>query len=128
MTAENAMNKNLPTILTADKAHEMSKNGELLLIDVRTPMEWMRSGVAEGALTITPQSPSFLDDLVQAMGGDKSKPIGLICATGNRTAMIQRALLERGFTQVVDVSEGMMGNFSAPGWLNRRLPTVAYTG
>ena len=128
MTAEENTQNTLPMTLPAETAYDMSQKGELLLIDVRTPMEWMRSGVAEGALTLTPQSPAFMDELEKAVGGDKSKPIGLICATGNRTAMIQRFLQQHGYSAVVDISEGMMGNWTAPGWLRKNLPTVPYNG
>ncbi len=128
MAAEKQGNAPLPDKLLAEQALEMSKNGELTIIDVRTPMEWMRTGVAEGALTITPQNPAFMQELHDAVGGDLSKPIALICATGNRTAMIQRFLREQGYSAVADISEGMMGNFSAPGWLQKNLPTVAYKG
>lgn len=126
MTAEKTTNGALPDKLSAEEALDMSRAGDLTIIDVRTPMEWMRSGVAEGALTITPQDPSFMERLSEAVGGDRSKPIGLICATGNRTAMIQRFLREQGYGAVADISEGMMGNFTAPGWLRKNLPTVQY--
>ncbi len=128
MTVEKSGVTPLPDRLSAEQALEMSQKGELTIIDVRTPMEWMRSGVAEGALTITPQNPAFMQELNEAVGGDLSKPIALICATGNRTAMIQRFLREQGYSAVADISEGMMGNFSAPGWLQKNLPTVQYTG
>jgi len=127
MTAEETGKGPLPDTLAAEQALEMSKNGELTIIDVRTPMEWMRSGVAEGALTITPQNPAFMQELNDAVAGDMSKPIALICATGQRTAMIQRFLREQGYSAVADISEGMMGNYSAPGWLQKNLPTVQYT-
>ena len=127
MTAEKTGNDPLPDTLLAEQALEMSKNGELTIIDVRTPMEWMRSGVAQGALTITPQNPAFMQELNDAVGGDLARPIALICATGQRTAMIQRFLREQGYSAVADISEGMMGNFSAPGWLQKNLPTVQYT-
>jgi rhodanese-related sulfurtransferase len=126
MTAEETGKGPLPDTLAAEQALEMSKNGELTIIDVRTPMEWMRSGVAEGALTITPQNPAFMQELNDAVEGDLDKPIALICATGQRTAMIQRFLREQGYSAVADISEGMMGNFSAPGWLQKNLPTVQY--
>lgn len=126
MTAEETSKGPLPDTLAAEQALEMSKNGQLTIIDVRTPMEWMRSGVAEGALTITPQNPAFMQELNDAVEGDMSKPIALICATGQRTAMIQRFLREQGYSAVADISEGMMGNFSAPGWLQKNLPTVQY--
>lgn len=126
MTAEKNAKPALPQIISAEDALEMSKQGELLIIDVRTPMEWTRSGVAEGALTITPQDPSFIEQLEQAVGGDKAKPIGLICATGNRTAMIQRYLQQHGWSNVADISEGMMGNWTAAGWLRKNLPIVRW--
>ena len=127
MTAEKTSNAPLPDTLLAEQAMEMSQAGDLVIIDVRTPMEWMRSGVADGALTITPQSPAFMQELNDAVGGDMDKPIALICATGQRTAMIQRFLREQGYDAVADISEGMMGNFSAPGWLRKNLPTVEYS-
>lgn len=127
MTVENTKKAQLPDILLAEKALEMSEAGDLMIIDVRTPMEWMRSGVAQGALTITPQSPSFMQELHDAVGGDMNKPIALICATGQRTAMIQRFLREQGYGDVADISEGMMGNRTALGWLQKNLPTVGYS-
>ncbi len=127
MTAEKTDKAPLPDILLAEQALEMSEAGDLTIIDVRTPMEWMRSGVAQGALTITPQNPAFMQELHDAVGGDLDKPIALICATGNRTAMIQRFLREQGYSAVADISEGMMGNFSAPGWLRKNLPVVQYS-
>ena len=127
MTAEETSNTPLPDILAAEKALEMSQSGDLTIIDVRTPMEWMRSGVAEGALTITPQNPTFMQDLHDAVGGDMNKPIALICATGQRTARIASFLREQGYGAVADISEGMMGNFTAQGWLRKNLPTVQYT-
>ena len=91
-------------------------------------MEWMRSGVAEGALDHHPAGTrlsckSFSD----AVDGDLNKPIALICATGQRTAKIASFLREQGYGAVADISEGMMGNFTAPGWLRKNLPTVQYS-
>ena len=125
MTAEDT-SKALPEILLAEKALEMSQAGDLIIIDVRTPMEWARSGVAEGALTITPQGPAFMQELNDAVGGDMAKPIALICATGQRTAKIASFLREQGYSAVADISEGMMGNFTAQGWLRKKLPTVEF--
>ena len=126
LTAEKTDKAPLPAILTAEEALAMSEAGGLTIIDVRTPMEWMRSGVAKGALTITPQNPTFMNELNDAVGGDMDKPIALICATGQRTAQISAFLREQGYHAVADISEGMMGNFSAPGWLRKNLPTVQY--
>lgn len=31
-----------------------------------------------------------------------------------------------GFTQIIDVPEGMLGSGAGPGWLKRGLPVVTY--
>ena len=58
----------------------------------------------------------------------KSTPpekIGLICATGGRTAYVVDILEKNGISGVQDVSEGMLGNDRGPGWIARGLPTVS---
>lgn len=99
--------------------------GRLLLVDIRTPMEWHRSGVGDAAEPISMQDPNFLQTLVDKVGNDPSKPIAVICATGSRSAWLANELRRVGFHNIYDVSEGMMGSFSGPGWLNRGLPTKA---
>ncbi len=121
-------NATTPKQLSAPDAMTMAAVDEVLLVDIRTPGEWARSGLPQGALALSMQRQDFPQALLEAMGGDMSKPVALICATGSRSAMLQRYLLAQGFTHVLDVSEGMMGNFSAPGWLRRGLPTDRYEG
>ena len=125
----NDMQTPLPSRLGAPEAQALAANGSLLLIDIRTPGEWMKSGLPEGAKGLTVRGPEFVDQLLELMGGDKTKPVALICATGNRTSQVQQYLQANGFTQIADVNEGMMGNpTSGPGWILRGLPTVPYTG
>jgi DNA-directed RNA polymerase alpha subunit len=52
-------------------------------------------------------------------------PIGLICRTGNRTTHMQKVLQDAGFTQVINIKEGMVGSAAGPGWLARGLPVEA---
>jgi rhodanese-related sulfurtransferase len=58
-----------------------------------------------------------------AAAGDKDLPIALICAGGVRTAFAADLLRDRGFTQILDVGEGMLGSGDGPGWIARGLPT-----
>ncbi len=118
----------LPTNMTSIDAQALAADNKLTIIDVRTPMEWQRTGVAENAAPVSTQDPNFMDTLSQAVGGDTAKPIGLICATGNRSGMVQRYLLQNGYSNVSNISDGMMGNFAAPGWLRSNLPVTPYTG
>ena len=58
------------------------------------------------------------------MRRDKSRPIAVICAAGNRSRWASRFLAEKGFAKVIDVAEGLFGNGRLPGWLARGLPVV----
>lgn len=102
--------------------------GNLTLMDVRSPAEWRETGVPKGALAITIHGPDGMDGFVanatRAVQGNKDHPIALICARGWRSWRAAGALREAGFTQIINVREGMLGNpFDGPGWLDRKLPT-----
>jgi rhodanese-related sulfurtransferase len=116
-------------VLTPDEARSMAERGELTIIDVRLAVEWQRTGLPEGALAISLQDQTqqprddFVADVLDALANDPSRPIALICARGHRSAYAQQLLAANGFTQVHDISEGMLGGEYGPGWLARSLPT-----
>ena len=112
------------TSLDAETAFKRAEAGDLLLIDIRQPEEWAETGSAKGATRLDLRSPDFLDALAALSGGDRNRPIALICASGGRSARMARALTEAGFTSVLDVSEGMLGSSAGPGWIARGLPVV----
>ena len=108
--------------LTAPEAHAAAASGEIFLIDIRRPDEWARTGVGENALPIDMRSPNFTDALLAVTEGRKDLPVALICARGVRSARLARRLSDAGFSNVLDVPEGMMGSGAGPGWLKRGLP------
>lgn len=112
--------------IAAPAAYAAAHAGKLTLIDIRTPPEWQQTGVASGATRINmihPQGATgFVNDLLAKVGGDKTAPIALICRTGNRTTQVQRYLQAQGFTQVLNIKEGMAGSAAGPGWIARKLP------
>ncbi len=114
--------------LSAPEAHARALAGKLLIIDVRSPAEWRQTGVAKGARPVTIHDPDgaagFLKAMLAAVGGDKTRPIAIICARGARSARANRFLQAKGFTRVHDMSEGMLGRGSQPGWIARGLPVV----
>jgi rhodanese-related sulfurtransferase len=120
-------------VLTPDEAREMAARGELTIIDIRLPVEWRRTGLPEGALAISLQDQTlqpragFVADVLQALANDPGKPVALICASGVRSAYAQQLLADSGFTNVHDISEGMVGGEHGPGWLARTLPTEPCT-
>ena len=113
-----------PQILSATEAHRKAEAGEVLLVDIRTPEEWRETGVATSAHTITmhQNGQAFLKELLAAASGDPNRPIALICRTGNRSSQLQSALQRAGFTNIIDVSEGMAGSQAGRGWLKLGLP------
>ena len=110
--------------LDAETAFQRARAGDLLLVDIRQPDEWAATGSPQGAQRLDLRSPDFLDRLSALTTGDRSRPIALICASGGRSARTTQTLRDAGFTNVLDVSEGMLGSAAGPGWLARGLPTV----
>lgn len=113
-----------PLIMSAPEAASAVANDALILIDIRSPAEWDETGVAQGAIALTMHDTEFPKKISAILNGAQGKPIGLICATGGRTEYVVSFLAKNGFTDVIDVSEGMMGNARGPGWVARGMPLV----
>lgn len=112
-------------IISAQTAYEKAKTGEIILIDIRQPMEWQQTGVGENAtpLTMHQSGQTFFKQLEAITQNDKSKPIALICAVGGRSGFLQPHLKKAGYTNVYNVAEGMLGSKYGAGWLKAHLPT-----
>ncbi len=111
--------------LTPAQAHAAAQIGDILLVDIRRPDEWQRTGVAEGAVPIDMRRVDFVDTVLAARRS-ATQPIALICARGVRSARVTAALTEAALAQVIDIPEGMLGSFAGPGWLKRGLPVRAW--
>jgi rhodanese-related sulfurtransferase len=111
------------TMSVAD-AHAKAQKGEITLVDVRTPDEWKQTGVPASAHTITMHQPgpALLKQLDDVLGGDRSKPLAIICRTGNRTGSLAGPLEQAGFKKVINVAEGLAGGRNGPGWAKTGLP------
>jgi len=108
---------------------ERAQTDEILIIDIRTQGEWEETGIPPNAALVSLYSDwgvpnlDFVIEILDAAGGNKDLPIALICAGGVRTAFAADLLRDRGFTQILDVGEGMLGSGDGPGWIARDLPT-----
>ncbi len=113
-----------PPTLDARTAHAKAMAGEIVLVDIRTPEEWKQTGLPASAHAVTmDQPPATLVPALAALAGtDKSKPLALICRTGNRSSHLAAQLRKVGFTNVIDVSEGMAGGRNGLGWVKAGLP------
>lgn len=114
--------------MTADEAHAKAATGEIILVDIRTPVEWAETGIGEGAIALDmTQQETFVGGLVALRIANQDTPIALICRTGNRSNYVAGVLAAQGFVGLVDVSEGMAGGPNGQGWIPRGLPTYAGT-
>ncbi len=116
------------SILSPVEANELASKGEILLVDIRQISEWRDTGVAVPATLISMHESGFFDKLDAAVDGDRSRTIALICAVGGRSTWMQAQLMGRGYTNVLNVAEGMIGGRYGLGWIPRGLPIRAYTG
>jgi len=89
---------------------------EIQLVDCREPYEW-EAGRVEGALHIP------LNDIMAGGGGDldSSKPVAVICRSGNRSELATMMLQARGF-EAYNVEGGMEA------WAAEGLPFTAPDG
>lgn len=110
--------------LDVQTAHRLAQEGEILLIDIRRPEEWDKTGSGEGATRLDMRRDDFVDELINLTAGDRSAPVALICARGVRSARMTNQLTAAGFTNIIDVPEGMLGSKAGPGWLKSKLPVM----
>jgi rhodanese-related sulfurtransferase len=103
-------------------AFRRAEAAEIILIDIRRPDEWLATGTGRGAHLIDLRRPDFIETLSSLVNGDRTRPVALICAKGVRSARMANLLTRNDFTQVINVSEGMLGSSDGPGWIARGLP------
>ena len=111
-------------ILSAPEAQGQVADGEMVLLDIRSREEWEETGFAKGAWPVSMHERDFGTRLQAILKNVPPEQIGLICATGGRSAHIAKLLSQNGIDGVIDVSEGMMGNQRGPGWIARDMDIV----
>ncbi len=118
----------IPRVVGVEEAYRLSEAGRIVLIDVRLESEWRATGIAATAIPVTmhQRGADFVRRITEAAGADGRTPVALICATGQRSAYLQRALRNYGFDGIIDVRGGMLGGKGAPGWIESGLPVKPY--
>ena len=112
-------------IWSAPKAFGAVQRGELVLLDIRTPEEWSKSGVPEGAWPVNLYDPEFGRALQAVIKRNPAARVGMICAVGGRTGYVEQVLKKNGFPEIVNVGEGLFGSAHGKGWLKQGLPVVS---
>lgn len=109
-------------VIAADMAHRQVQAGAMTLVDIRRPGEWRATGSPLGAVRIDMRDDDFTDRLQLLRTAAPDLPTALICARGVRSARLANRLTAAGLTGILDVSEGMLGSATGPGWIARGLP------
>ena len=136
--------------LSPTAAHRAKvQDPEILFVDVRDPIEIMFVGHPAGldkiiplnvaTHQVNPQNGQYqmarnphvvaeFEALLRSKGKSKSAPLFVTCRSGSRSAAAARMLVEAGFTNVWNLTEGFEGDKDAQGvravngWRNRGLP------
>ncbi len=100
------------------------KNRGVKLVDIRTPPEWMKTGIIKGSLLLPFRMPNgqvnqnFPLDFSRIVSPEEE--VMLICRTGNRSRMAADILSSRfGYKHVYNVRHGITY------WLREKNPTIA---
>ncbi len=89
--------------LTAKEARSFIEENTPLILDVRTPQEY-KAGHIENAVLLPVQ---LLQSNLKKLGDYKDKPILIYCATGNRSTVASKILIDTGFKQILNLKKGI---------------------
>jgi rhodanese-related sulfurtransferase len=97
--------------VSAHEAKEILKNGDYVLLDIRTPGEFQASRI-EGAINIDFYNRGFIDNLNKL---DKEQAYFVYCRSGNRTGQSMRVFQALGFKNIVHLQRGIV-DWTASGY------------
>ena len=117
-----ALSEGVDEQIDVTTAHQLASSGEILLIDIRRPDEWQATGSPASGHRLDMRRDDFTEALLELTGGARDARVALICARGVRSSRLTNQLVAAGFTNIIDVPEGMFGSGAGPGWLNEGLP------
>lgn len=89
--------------VTADEAAELLTNLQPFILDVRTPQEYKRIHI-KGSHLIPIQQ---LQQRIEELESQKHADIFVYCATGNRSTVASRILVDRGFKRIYNLRKGV---------------------
>jgi rhodanese-related sulfurtransferase len=100
--------------VTPKEAAEVIRNITPLVLDVRTPGEYSRGHLKDSVLIPLQQ----LQARWQEIAGHKDKDVLIYCATGNRSTVAAKILIDNGFKRIFNLRQGISG------WEREKFPIV----
>lgn len=96
--------------ITSSQAKPLLDKGGIFLLDVRTPQEFQQARL-KGAVLIP------IDQIERRIGEiPRNKPVLVYCAVGSRSNMVAGFLAEKGYREIYNMSDGIVG------WYRNGLP------
>ena len=95
----------VPKLSPAEAAEKM-RSGDVLVVDVRDPTEVQQTGRIRGALNVSRGMLEFRADPESQYHNPafrKDKTVLLHCASGGRSALAGKSLLDMGYTAVFNI-------------------------
>ncbi|WP_331373947.1 rhodanese-like domain-containing protein [Sinorhizobium chiapasense] len=92
--------------LSPTEAAEKMRSGDVLIVDVRDPTEVQQTGKIKGALNVSRGMLEFRADPESQYHNpafQKDKTVLLHCASGGRSALAGKTLLDMGYTSVFNI-------------------------
>ena len=89
--------------VTAQEAKEVIANISPLILDVRTPLEYAE-GYIEGAMLLPVQ---VIQREYGKIADYRDKPVLIYCATGNRSTVAAKVLIDNGFKNIYNMRYGI---------------------
>lgn len=96
------------------KAAELIKKSDPLILDVRTPPEYRQGHLKNSVLIPVQELQSRLKELARY----KNRDILIYCATGNRSTVASKILIDADFKQIINLRYGIVE------WYMKKYPVV----
>ncbi|MEJ2164964.1 MAG: rhodanese-like domain-containing protein [Desulfobacterales bacterium] len=100
--------------VSANEAAQLIRNENPLILDVRTPGEYSRGHLKSAVLIPVQQLQRRLKELAPY----KDTEILVYCATGNRSTVASKILIDNNFRQIANMRHGIYG------WEKKNLPVT----
>jgi len=112
MTAAVALAAGYKNILSGDAKRLLASTKNVFLLDVRTPEEF-RQARLQGAVLIP------INEVERRLGEvPKNRPVLVYCAVGSRSNLVADYLAQRGYPQVYNLADGIVG------WYRNGFPII----
>lgn len=95
---------NVPQVEVKDLFDFIKKNKDLVLLDVRTPMEYSKGKIA-GSINLPVDK---VKEEVEKLIPEKDKEIYVYCLSGSRSVFAVDTMIKLGYKKVFDVKNGLL--------------------